>query len=98
MTASNPASIGSLATCLWRFEPAPTSRPERITREVLRSLTHSSESIALARDLKRRGWSFVGPTTLYAFMQAMGMVNDHVEGCATRERAEAARKSFRRPR
>jgi DNA-3-methyladenine glycosylase I len=90
--------FGSLATYLWRFEPATTSRPERITREALLSLTRSPESIALARDLKRRGWSFVGPTTLYAFMQAMGMVNDHVEGCGARARAEAARKSFRRPR
>jgi DNA-3-methyladenine glycosylase I len=89
--------FGSLASYLWRFEPLPSSRPKRITREVLRSLTRSSESIALARDLKQRGWSFVGPTTLYAFLQATGMVNDHVEGCASRARTEAARRRFRRP-
>jgi DNA-3-methyladenine glycosylase I len=89
--------FGSLASYLWRFEPLPPSRPKRITREVLRSLTRSSESIALARDLKQRGWSFVGPTTLYAFLQATGMVNDHVEGCASRARTEAARRRFRRP-
>ena len=54
-------------------------------------------SIALSRDLKKRGWTFVGPTTVYAFMQAMGLVNDHLEGCAVREKAEAARLRFRRP-
>ena len=55
-------------------------------------------SIALGQDLKRRDWTFVGPTTAYAFMQAMGLVNDHVEGCAVRERVERARTRFRRPR
>ena len=55
-------------------------------------------SIALSKDLKKRGFTFVGPTTVYAFMQAMGLVNDHVEGCAVRERAERARARFRRPR
>ena len=89
--------FGSLATFLWRFEPAPASRPRRITHAVLRSLTRSPESTALAKDLKQRGWSFVGPTTLYAFMQATGMVNDHLEGCTARTRIEATRKAFRRP-
>jgi DNA-3-methyladenine glycosylase I len=55
-------------------------------------------STALGKDLKKRGFTFVGPTTAYAFMQAMGLVNDHVEGCAVRERAERARSRFRRPR
>ena len=55
------------------------------------------EAAALSKDLKRRGWTFVGPTTLHAFMQAMGLVNDHAPGCATRRRAAAARKAFRRP-
>jgi DNA-3-methyladenine glycosylase I len=89
--------FGSLAAYVWRFEPVPASRPRRVTHAVLRELTRSPESIALAKDLKRRGWSFVGPTTLYAFMQATGMVNDHLEGCATRARIEAARRAFRRP-
>jgi DNA-3-methyladenine glycosylase I len=55
-------------------------------------------STRLSKQLKARGFSFVGPTTVYAFMQAMGLVNDHVEGCAVRERAESARRRFRRPR
>lgn len=89
---------GSLAAFFWRFEPATTARPRRITKAVVAKLTHTNESIALSVELKRRGWRFVGPTTLYAFMQAMGMVNDHLEGCTARSEAEAARRSFRRPR
>ena len=54
-------------------------------------MTRRRTSIALSKDLKRRGWTFVGPTTVYAFMQAMGLVNDHLEGCFVREQAEAAR-------
>ena len=88
---------GSLAAYFWRWEPAPTSRPARMTREALRAMTTSPESVALSKDLKKRGWSFVGPTTVYAFMQAMGLVNDHVEGCATRARAVAARHVFSVP-
>ena len=57
----------------------------------------SAESIALSRDLKKLGWKFVGPTTVYAFMQAMGLINDHVEGCVIRSKVERARKTFRRP-
>jgi DNA-3-methyladenine glycosylase I len=60
-------------------------------------MTESAESRALSRDLKRRGWTFVGPTTAYAFMQAMGLVDDHLEGCSVRERTQAARRRFRRP-
>jgi DNA-3-methyladenine glycosylase I len=89
---------GSLAAYFWRWEPEPSSRPPLLTRDALRALSTSPESIALSRDLKKRGWSFVGPTTVYAFMQAMGLVNDHVEGCATRERALAARRDFQPPR
>jgi len=69
----------------------------RATREALRAITTSPESIALSKDLKRRGWSFVGPTTVYAFMQAMGLVNDHFEGCAAREAAQRARAKLRLP-
>jgi DNA-3-methyladenine glycosylase I len=80
---------GSLAAYLWRFEPKGAGKPQ--------SASTSAESIALSRDLKKRGWKFVGPTTVYAFMQAMGLVNDHAEGCVIRAKAEKARKAFRRP-
>ncbi len=89
--------FGSLAAYFWRHEPDAKSRPRRITREALRAITTSPESVAISKDLKKRGWSFVGPTTVYAFMQAMGLVNDHYEGCATRDKALAARAAFKRP-
>ena len=82
---------GSLASYVWRFESAPETRPEQVTLAERRETTQTSESRALAKDLKRRGWSFVGPTTVYAFLQAMGLVNDHVDGCAARRRCEEAR-------
>ena len=87
------AQEGSLSAYVWSFEPEASSRPHRITREALLAMTQSPESRSLARDLKRRGWSFVGPTTVYAFMQAMGLVNDHLDGCAVRARCEAARQT-----
>lgn len=82
---------GSLAAYVWRFEPtvAELARPQTVST--------SAASIALSKDLRRRGWKFVGPTTAYAFMQAMGLVNDHVEGCSMRPAAERARKAFQRP-
>jgi DNA-3-methyladenine glycosylase I len=81
----------SLAAYLWRFEPSAKSgaKPQTVST--------SAESIALSKDLKRRGWKFVGPTTVYAFMQAMGLVNDHVEDCVLRAKVERARKRFERP-
>lgn len=88
---------GSLAAYIWRFEPEPGTRPARLTPEVLKTLTMSPESKALSKDLKARGWSFVGPTTMYAFMQSMGLVNDHVESCAFRVPVETARRELRRP-
>jgi DNA-3-methyladenine glycosylase I len=88
---------GSLAAYVWRFEPKPASRPRTITRDILAAMATSPESIALSKDLKRRGFTFVGPTTVYAFMQAMGLVNDHVQSCPSRKRAAAARKAFRVP-
>lgn len=88
---------GSLARFFWGYEPGSSQRPRRVTRRALMKMTTSAESTALARELKRRGWTYVGPTTLYAFMQAMGLVNDHVDGCAVREKAEAARLRFRPP-
>jgi DNA-3-methyladenine glycosylase I len=89
---------GSLAAFFWTFEPPPGDRPRRLTWRVLLTLAKTSASTALSKDLKARGFTFVGPTTAYAFMQAMGLVNDHVEGCAVREPAERARTRFRRPR
>jgi len=85
---------GSLAAYVWSFMPGPADRPARVTRDALRALTQSPASVALSKDLKRRGWSFVGPTTVYAFMQAMGLVDDHLEGCVIRSAAEAARKQL----
>ena len=81
---------GSLAAYAWRFEPDPHAAvaPTRAT---------SPESVAMSKDLKKRGWSFVGPTTVYAFMQAMGLVNDHIEGCHVRQAALAARAALLRP-
>ncbi len=90
--------FGSLAAYFWRHEPGPASRPKRITRETLRAITQSAASVALSKDLKHRGWTFVGPTTCYAFMQAMGLVNDHIEGCGTRAAVAKAREEFRLPR
>ena len=72
---------GSLAAHIWSFEPAEEARPPRIDRQTLFSLGKTPESTALSKDLKKRGWTFVGPTTAYAFMQSMGMVNDHVLDC-----------------
>ena len=82
---------GSLARYFWRWQPEPASRPARITREVLMQMATTPESTALSKDLRRRGWTFVGPTTVYAFMQAMGLVNDHVEGCFLRNRVQSPR-------
>jgi DNA-3-methyladenine glycosylase I len=88
---------GSLAAFVWQFEPDPASRPKRMTWEALLELAQTPESRALAKDLKRRGWRFVGPTTVYAFMQAMGLVNDHLDGCDARASVEAARAEFTSP-
>jgi len=89
---------GSLAAFFWSFEPAPKARPKKLTHAALLSMTRTAESVALSKELRRRGFSFVGPTTAYAFMQAMGMVNDHLEGCAIRPKVESARRRFSRPR
>ena len=92
------AEFGSLAAYFWRFEPPRSSRPRRLSREVLSGMPTSPESVALSKDLKRRGFTFVGPTTVYAFMQAMGLVNDHVHRCVVRAAADKARAAFERPR
>lgn len=90
--------FGSFAAYVWRFEPDAEQRPQHLTHELLKTMPSTPASTALSKDLKKRGWSFVGPTTMYAFMQAMGLVNDHVDGCAMREPALAARKKLKVPR
>ena len=82
---------GSLAAYIWRWEPDPATLPDPQTQST------SAASIALSKDLKKRGWAFVGPTTVYAFMQAMGLINDHATGCAMRDKAAAARAGFTPP-
>ena len=86
---------GSLAHYVWRFEPEAQTR--RLDRAGLAERGLTVESHALAKDLKRLGWRFVGPTTVYAFMQAMGLVNDHLDGCAARVGVDSARERFDRP-
>ncbi|HYN56261.1 MAG TPA: DNA-3-methyladenine glycosylase I [Motilibacterales bacterium] len=90
-------SQGSLAAYLWGFEPAPEDRPTHYGAEDVRALTTAPAAVALSKDLKRRGFRFVGPTTIYAFMQAMGLVNDHTEDCVCRALAQAARRGFTVP-
>jgi len=85
---------GSLAAYFWRWQPAPAARPRRVTKAVLMQMSVTAESTALSRDLKGRGWTFVGPTTVYAFMQATGLVNDHVETCFCRSEVEALRRKL----
>lgn len=82
---------GSLAAFIWRYEPDMTQLAEPQTAST------SAESLALSKDLKKHGWKFVGPTTVYAFMQAVGLINDHVADCVIRAKVDRARKSFRRP-
>ena len=91
------AEFGSLAAYVWRFEPGPQDRPPVLDYPSVLQLGQSSESKAMSKDLRRRGWSFVGPTTVYAFMEAMGLVNDHLEGCDRRQPTERERQRFRRP-
>jgi DNA-3-methyladenine glycosylase I len=86
------AEQGSLATYFWRFEINPATAAQAQTVSV------APESIALSKDLKKRGWKFVGPTTAYAFMQAMGLVNDHAADCVVRPHVALARQGFQKPR
>ncbi|MEM5500098.1 DNA-3-methyladenine glycosylase I [Ahrensia kielensis] len=87
--------FGSLATYFWAFEPSSQERPAKVTKDAIPGFTETSTKIS--KDLKKRGWSFVGPTTVYAFMQAMGLVNDHLEGCCCRQEIEEIRNDFKRP-
>jgi DNA-3-methyladenine glycosylase I len=86
---------GSLATYFWRWQPDPATRPRRLTKDALMQMSTTPASTALSKDLKKRGWTFVGPTTVYAFMQAMGLVNDHLEGCFRRAPLEQERQFLR---
>ena len=88
---------GSLAAYFWSWEPEASARPRRVTRAQLIKMSTTPQSIALSKDMKKRGWTFVGPTTCYAFMQAMGLVNDHIEGCRVRGEIERLRGDFIRP-
>jgi DNA-3-methyladenine glycosylase I len=82
---------GSLAAFIWRYAPDAKQPGKPQTAST------SAESVALSKDLKKQGWKFVGPTTVYAFMQAMGLINDHVEDCVIRAKVERARRKFRCP-
>ncbi|MBV2143071.1 DNA-3-methyladenine glycosylase I [Falsochrobactrum sp. TDYN1] len=88
---------GSLAAYFWSFEPKAEERPTIVDYPTLAANPKTDISTRISKDLKKRGWSFVGPTTVYAFMQAMGMVNDHIEGCHCRAHIEKLRQSFLRP-
>lgn len=92
------AEKGSLAAYLWSFEPQPQHRPAKVDLATLRANPITEISTLLSKDLKKRGWSFVGPTTMYALMQAMGLVNDHIEGCYCRPVIERLRQDFVRPK
>lgn len=89
--------FGSLARYFWSFEPDESDRPKSFDWPTLIANPTSATSTKISKDLKKRGWSFVGPTTVYAFMQAMGLVNDHVEGCHCRPLIEKRRQEFERP-
>jgi DNA-3-methyladenine glycosylase I len=85
--------FGSLAAYIWRFEPEPAAAP--VIAGTIQSETEASR--ALSKDLRKRGWSFVGPTTVYAFMQSMGLVNDHTHNCFACAECEAERAALKRP-
>ncbi|GLQ17716.1 DNA-3-methyladenine glycosylase I [Maritalea porphyrae] len=90
--------FGTLAAYFWQFEPDATERPDEMSEAEVRKLAQTDKSKELAKDLKKRGWKFFGPTTAYAFMQAMGLVNDHTDDCFCREKALAARANFTPPK
>jgi DNA-3-methyladenine glycosylase I len=89
--------FGSLAAYVWSYEPDSTIRPKELDWNSLTRTSKSDEALAMSKDLRRRGWAFVGPTTVYSFMEAMGLVNDHLTRCDVREDVERDRARFRRP-
>lgn len=88
---------GSLAAWFWQFEPKEEDRPATVDLEYWQNAKTSPEATRLSKALKKRGWSWVGPVTIYSLMQALGMINDHIEGCQCRENFEQARENLRRP-
>ncbi len=92
------AEFGSLAAFFWSFEPPAAERPAGAEWATLGKIVQTPSSLKLSKALRGRGWRFVGPTTCYAFMQAMGLVNDHIEGCWRHTEIESARARFPRPR
>ncbi len=88
---------GALAKLIWSHEPAAKQRPAKITPEIAVTLGQTEQSQALSKSLRKMGFNFVGPTTMYALMQSMGVVNDHLEGCAHRTQVDAARAKLVRP-
>jgi len=89
--------FGSLARYFWSHEPAAAERPAFVDYPTIAANPTTPASVRISKDLKKRGWTFVGPTTVYAFMQAMGLVNDHIEGCYCRKEVEAMRNALVRP-
>jgi DNA-3-methyladenine glycosylase I len=90
--------FGSFAGYVWRFEPDARSRPRTLDHATLMRMTTSPEATRMSKDLRRRGWSFVGPTTVYSFLETVGLVNDHLDRCDFRKEVERERRAFRRPR
>lgn len=88
---------GSLARWVWAFEPSEEERPAVVDMAYWTGNPTSPASVRLSKALKKRGWTYVGPTTMYAFMQAMGMVNDHLDGCQCRVQIDVLRRQFQRP-
>jgi DNA-3-methyladenine glycosylase I len=89
---------GSLAAYVWSFEPPKSSRPRHLVWDTLEQMGASKEAMAMSKDLKRRGWAFVGPTTIYSVMESVGLANDHMSACDIRSEVERARAAFPRPR
>ncbi|HEX2090134.1 MAG TPA: DNA-3-methyladenine glycosylase I [Actinomycetota bacterium] len=89
--------FGSLAAYVWAFEPKRGVRPASLDWNTLVHMGPSEEATAMSKDLKRRGWAFVGPTTIYSAMESIGLVNDHLTGCDVRSDVEEERSRFRRP-
>ncbi|HET7466889.1 MAG TPA: DNA-3-methyladenine glycosylase I [Candidatus Dormibacteraeota bacterium] len=90
------AEFGSFAAYVWRYEPKPRRR--LLEPAELMALTTTPEAVAMSKDLRKRGWGFVGPTTVYSFIQAMGLVNDHLRGCPAGVEVENLRRAFVRPK
>ena len=89
--------FGSLARYFWSHEPAAAERPALVDYPTIAANPTTPASVRISKDLKKRGWTFVVPTTVYAFMQALGLVNDHIEGCYCRKEVEAMRNALVRP-